>query len=178
MALSEGSALMVAVLGGHPQAEVARRAGVTRQAVSAWAAGQKRPAGPARAILDEAYAIPPASWDRPPGGATAQAASAQPPQPATTSAPTAYERALAHVADVDATYAAAKASGATYTELARLFSCRSGALAALARCQPTWTTILDSPEWADILTRLRACLAPHRAAAEAVAQEFEGFRSR
>jgi len=152
---------------------------VSRQAVSAWVAGQKLPGLERRLALEREYAIPAASWDVKAvatAPATPNVASNPPPAaPGQARELTAYERALAHASDVDAQIAEAQGSGASYTEMARLFSVRSGALTALARCQPTWVTLLESPEWRDILARLHRALEPHPAAARAVAVELDGF---
>jgi transcriptional regulator with XRE-family HTH domain len=47
------------------QAEVARRVGVSKQVVSRWVAGEKRPDPERRALLEQAFGIPIEAWLEP-----------------------------------------------------------------------------------------------------------------
>jgi transcriptional regulator with XRE-family HTH domain len=61
---TEGHRLLVESF--YRPAEVARLAGVARQRVSEWRAGQKRPVAEARSALERAIGIPSRAWVSPP----------------------------------------------------------------------------------------------------------------
>lgn len=81
---SDGSAKLAEITKRHTAAAVARTVNASEAAVRAWAKGDRRPSGAARAALHSAYAIDPGSWTTPAGDRRARART---PRAATTLAP-------------------------------------------------------------------------------------------
>jgi hypothetical protein len=172
---SEGSRLLGLACEAHKQEGVAKRCGVSRQAVCAWLSGAKGPNETRRICLEVEFGIPRHSWTEPP-----QAPAARPivaptstvdASPLEVVAATPYQRAIAHVAACDAAIASYPA--ASPRELAALLNARSTALRALDACTPDWERLLRSPEWLLTEKLIGAALEPHKVASKAILDVFE-----
>lgn len=180
--LSLGATELARAVTRHGPRELGRRTGASESAIRSWATGEREPSGPSRSALQK-IGIDPKAWSTP---ATASKRAPTPATPPTSPTPprstppaTARDRAIEQVDQLRADIAQARATAASYRDLAALESTHVSALRNLARLsgelEVSESAILRSAAWSRAMRLVREVLERHPVAAGELAEAIERF---
>jgi len=191
--MNEGARQLAAL--GLSLREIAREIGVTKQAVSDWRSGRRKPTEGFRRLLETKFGIPAAAWSKPAGGTASTTQPAPAPAANTNAAPVEAPSSsvapdgaaavedggppgdrLDHLNEVLRSIwdARKRAAGA---ELAKLTSAEGALIERLARLEQAKRAeaalleariVREHPSWLRLLDAIDAALKPYPDAARAV----------